>query len=258
MKKCVKCNQSVSWRMLFILLMIVGFIWVSYFLFEIDESFSKQNRSLDVDDFCVLQNDNYLDTMDMPCPELKKDVLDKLPEGYQFLDYVYKIKNVALSTFHRDVTSSKNVYKTNHPVYTLILYKSEGELLSVCPGSAKTFPFVWSRIVNVSGKPGTAFLFDCDLLHAGCINNCRERDVIQYKICHQDDVEKLKHLQGVRMTKTDKCKITTPGKVMRKLSYVFEFPINYMFYPLMIKRENSDSFIGMIQSFVPLQYYNNV
>lgn len=258
MKKYVNCNHLVSWSILFILLLIG--LWFVYFLFEIDESssVSKKNRSLDVDDFCVLQNDNYLNTIDMPCAELKKDALGKLPEGYQFLDYVYKIKNVALSTFHRDVTSSKNVYKTNHPVYTLILYKSEGELLSVCPGSAKTFPFVWSRIVNVSGKPGTAFLFDCDLLHAGCINNCRERDVIQYKICHQDDVEKLKHLQGVRMTKTDKCEITTPGKVMRKLSYIFEFPINYMFYPLMIKRENSDSLIGKIQSFVPLQYYNNV
>ena len=93
----------------------------------------------------------------MPNSDLEQDTLSKLPEGYQFMDYVYIIKNNALSTFHRDVTSSKN---TSHPVYTLILYKSEGELLSVCPGSAKTFPFVWSKIVNINSKKGTAFLFD--------------------------------------------------------------------------------------------------
>ena len=166
--------------------------------------------------------------------------------GYTFVDYVYKIQNVALSTFHRDVTSSKNIYKTAHPVYTLILYKSGGDLLSVCPGSNKSYPFVWSNIVNISGEPGTAFLFDCDLLHAGCTNQCQKRDVIQYKICHVDDLDKLPHLQGVRANKTDVCEITTKGKIMRKLSYLFEFPINYVFYPLMIKRENSDSIIGKI------------
>ena len=187
-------------------------------------------------------------TTDLPCNKLKQDALQMLPSGYTFIDYVYKIQNVALSTFHRDVTSSQHIYKTNYPVYTLILYKSWGDLLSVCPGSNTSYPFVWSNIVNISGEPGTAFLFDCDVLHAGCTNECRKRDVIQYKICHVDDLDKLAHLQGVRANKTDVCKITMTGKIMRKLSYFFEFPINYMFYPLMVKRENSDSIVGKIQS----------
>ena len=72
------------------------------------------------------------------------------------MDYIYKINDGALSTFHRDVTSSKTIY----PVYTLILYKYDGELLSVCPSSNTTYPFVTSRIVNVEGKSGTCFLFD--------------------------------------------------------------------------------------------------
>jgi hypothetical protein len=87
-------------------------------------------------------------------------------------------------------------------VYTLILYKNEGELLSLCPRSNQTYPFVWSSIVNVKGKRGTAFLFDCDLLHAGCTNYCKEREVIQYKICHHDDLNKLKHLQGIKKNKS--------------------------------------------------------
>ena len=44
---------------------------------------------------------------------------------------------------------------------------------------------------------------------------------------------------------------------VRKLSYFFEFYINYIFYPFMIKKESSDTFIGKIQSIVPINYYNN-
>jgi hypothetical protein len=241
---------------------VISFVFIfviilAYYFIETDESIDKI-RTIEKDGFCVLHNDEYTTTQDIPCDKLKDDTLRMLPSGYTFVDYVYKIQNVALSTFHRDVTSSKHIYKTNHPVYTLILYKSGGELLSVCPGSDKSYPFVWSRIVNISGEPGTAFLFDCDLLHAGCTNQCRKRDVIQYKICHADDLDKMPHLHGVRTQKTDVCKITTKGKILRKLSYLYEFPINYLLYPLMIKRENTDSIIGKIQSYIPITYYNNV
>jgi hypothetical protein len=238
-------------------LLIIILIIIIYYLWETNETI-RRTRTLAKDGFCVLYNPVYTTTTDFPCNKLKEDALRMLPSGYTFIDYVYKIQNVALSTFHRDVTSSQNIYKTVYPVYTLILYKSHGELLSVCPGSNKSYPFVWSNIVNISGKPGTAFLFDCDVLHAGCTNYCRKRDVIQYKICHIDDIDKLSHLRGVRANKTDVCEITTYGKIMRKLSYFFEFPINYMFYPLMVKRENTDSIVGKIQSYIPIQYYNNV
>jgi hypothetical protein len=44
---------------------------------------------------------------------------------------------------------------------------------------------------------------------------------------------------------------------MRKMSYYFEFPVNYLFYPLMTKRESDDSMIGKIQRMIPIKYYNN-
>lgn len=236
---------------------ILLFVIIYIFIYLLESYEDGKHRELEVDGFCVLQNDKYLTTNKKPCYQLQQDVIQQLPDGYEFIDYIYTIKNVALSTFHRDVTSSKNIYKTKYPVYTLILYKNEGELLSVCPRSHQSYPFVWTRIVNIKGKKGTAFLFDCDLLHAGCTNYCKEREVIQYKICHRDDMDKLKHLQGIRKNKSGVCKITTGSVWLRKLTYFFEFPINYLFYPFMIRRKSSDTLIGKIQSFIPVEYYNN-
>lgn len=236
-------------------------VYVLYYNTEEYETYvtSIQKRTLTKDGFFVLYNPIYSEnTIDYPCSELVNDVLKILPPDYVFIDYVYKINDTALSTFHRDVTSSKNTFNTNHTVYTLILYKYDGELLSVCPGSNKTYPFVWSKIVNINGKSGTTFLFDSDLLHAGRKNNCKHRKVIQYKLCHKDDLQKLKSLHDVYVEKTTKCVNNFYGEVMRKLSYFFEMPINYFAYPLMIKRETPNSFIGFIQSFIPLNYYNNV
>ena len=219
---------------------------------------SKYN--LEIDGICILYNPEYATkTMELPSDNLKQDILAKLPPGYMFIDYIYKIQNSALSTFHRDVTSSQYIYKTKYPVYTAILYKYSGELLSFCPGSNKTYPFVGSRITNMYGKAGTVFLFDCDILHAGCDNNCIvKREVLQYKICHKDDLERLHELSSVNVTKIEiDCKSTIWNKIMRKASYFFEMPINTFLYPLMIKRENTNNIIGRIQEFIPISFYNN-
>uniref|UniRef100_A0A6C0B8Z2 Prolyl 4-hydroxylase alpha subunit Fe(2+) 2OG dioxygenase domain-containing protein n=1 Tax=viral metagenome TaxID=1070528 RepID=A0A6C0B8Z2_9ZZZZ len=239
---------------------LIVILYVVYYFFEESENYttSINLRTLEKDGFCVLYNPQYIKTISEPCIKLQEDVLSHLPDGYVFMDYIYKINDGALSTFHRDVTSSKTIYKTDYPVYTLILYKYEGDLLSVCPNSNATHPFVGSRIVNVEGKAGTCFLFDCDLLHAGCTNYCKERHVIQYKLCHQQDIHKLSHLQGIRNEKNDVCSLTLYNSMMRKLSYYFQLPINSILYPLMIKRENKKTIIGKIQSFIPIKYYNNV
>lgn len=240
-----------------ILLIIIYLLYYSTEYYE-DYRVSMNKRTIETDGFCVLYNPEYSSrTIDYPCNMLVNDVLKLLPKDYMFIDYVYKIKNVSLSTFHRDVTSSKHIYKTNYPVYTLILYKYDGELLSLCPGSNKTYPFVLSKIVNIKGKSGVAFLFDCDVLHAGMINNCKYRNVIQYKICHKSDLPKLKMLSGVYKEKTEKCVNNLYVKIIRKLSYFFEMPINYFAYPLMIKRQEKNSIIGKIQSLIPINYYNN-
>ena len=194
--------------------------------------------SLDQDGFCILQS--------------PKEALALLP-GYQFMDYVYRIDDGTLATFHRDVTSSPTVYQTKHPVYTLIHYLYEGHQLSVCPGSHRS-PFV-GRILNLEGDR-CCFLFHCDLLHAGRNNNCKERHVIQYKLCHPEDLDALSHLQGIRAHKQEKCQDTFYASMVRSLSYYFQFPL-LLATPLMIERDTNDTLRGKIQSVIPLSYYNN-
>jgi hypothetical protein len=207
-----------------------------YLLYYMIEETNQNTRTLEQDGFCILQS--------------PKEALTLLP-GYQFMDYLYEIEDSALSTFHRDVTSSKTVYQTDHPVYTLIHYLYEGDLLSVCPGSHRS-PFV-GRILNLEGRG--CFLFDCDLLHAGRINHCKERRVIQYKLCHPDDLDKLSHLQGIRVHKQEACHDTFYVSFIRKLSYYVQFPL-LLATPLMIQRHSDDTLGGKIQSVIPLSYYN--
>ena len=240
-------------KYIFIIFVVVFFCF--YFTEKNESSKNSSKYTLEEDGICILYNPEYATKKNI----FEKDILRKLPTGYVFLDYVYKIENSSLSTFHRDVTSSQYIYKTKYPVYTAILYKYSGELLSFCPGSHFTYPFVWSRITNMSGSSGTVFLFNCDILHAGCDNDCiLKRDVIQYKICHRDDVDKLKDLSGIRRLKREtECTATIWNKIMRKASYFFEMPINTFLYPLMLKREERDNIIGKIQEYIPISFYNN-
>ena len=248
-------------KYIFIIFILVFFCFYSIEKHEkMGENENENIYSLEMDGICILYDPEYATkTVDYPCNKMKRDILEKLPSGYIFIDYFYKIENSSLSTFHRDVTSSKHIYQTKYPVYTAILYKYSGELLSFCPGSNFTYPFVWSRIVNMSGEYGTVFVFDSDILHAGCDNAClKRREVLQYKICHRDDLEKLKLLSGIYVVKIEtECKTTIWNRIMRKCSYFLEMPINTFLYPLMIKRENTDNIIGKIQEYIPISFYNN-
>jgi hypothetical protein len=243
---------SRDWGIAMIILLIAAYIGWYFIESEISVSYGEDIGSL-AQGVCVFSDPAYL----ADSRRFRGDVLAKLPPGYEFMDYAYEIKNTALSTFHRDVTSSKHIYRTRHPIYTCILYKYDGELLSVCPGSHATYPFVSARIVNFSGPSGTAFLFDSDLLHAGRENGCRERSVVQYKICHREDRGKLRHLEGTRAYKDEACRIGWDARVLRKLSYYFEFPVNYWLYPFMMRREPESTWTGAIQKMIPLQFYNN-
>ena len=189
-------------KIYFVVRYFILFLLIYYIVFysqEIQLTIYQQKYDLEKDGLCVLYNPIYSkETTNKPCKLLETDILRELPDGYQFIDYIYKIENNSLSTFHRDVTSSKQIFKTKHAVYTVILYKYDGELFSFCPGSNHTYPFTWSKIVNVSGFKGTVFLFDSDILHAGAnyIGN-NHRELIQYKVCHRDDLQFLISLIGV-------------------------------------------------------------
>jgi len=170
--------------LLFILVIIL------YFTYErkYDE---KYKPTLEHDGFI------FLDSAD------SKHILKHLPNGYQFMDYKYTIEGCTLSTFHRDVTSSQYVFKTEHPTYTFIKYDHEGPALSVCPGSHRTAPLLISQPITVNSK---YVLFNCDVVHAGSLNLKKlPRKAIQYKIIHDNDRTRLKHLNGIHKVKKGDC-----------------------------------------------------
>lgn len=238
-------------QIIFAIILIAIILIDTYYFFESSESAENSLRTLEVDGFCCFHSDRREDE--------RGKTLASLPPDYEFLDYEYTIYSAALSTFHRDVTSSQRLYDCDHPVYTLIVYEYEGDLLSVCPASERTWPFVWSRIVNLSGPKGTCVLFNSEILHAGQPNKCRPRFARQYKICHRNDIQKLGHLQGIRAKKNTKCVDDIRSRIKRKLSYYFAFPINHAFYPFLIQKWGADTWMGRMQSLLPdHQFYNNI
>ena len=176
-------------------------------------------------------------TMDRPS---KDEILQKLPEGYEFLDYIYTIHGCTLSTFHRDVTSSQYVFKTKHPVYTFITYEYDGPALTVCPGSHSTTPMLYSRPVTINAN---SVLFNCDVVHAGSLNlEKKPRTAIQYKIAHKDDLEKLKHLNGIRKEKQGDCNKRNSVALdilYRKLSLIFSYIVNHHLTPYLQDRKSN-------------------
>lgn len=168
-----------------------------------------------------------------------EEALAYLPRGYEILNYSYSIEGQTLSTFHRDVTSSQYVYGTRHPTYTLIQYFYSGPHLSVCPQSHRQVPFLWSLPVLISGAEGQQILFNSDIVHAGAGTSTNRR-VVQRKIAHREDIESgsLDHLLGVHSTKLGVSIVGGGGAatlVLRPLSWIFSFPINHIFTPLLQK-----------------------
>jgi hypothetical protein len=249
----IKINNILKIKLIILLFII----YILYYYIE-DTVNLNNNFNFVNDGIFILYDTIYNSSNKTINEKLKIDVLNKLPKDYEFIDYSYIIKNTSLSHFHRDVTSSQTIYKSKYPIYTLIVYKSNGTLLSVCPGSHLTYPFVNSRIVNIEGTSGTAILFNCDILHSGCKNLCKKKEIIQYKMCHKSDLHLLKHLIGKHVKKEEKCSISIMDTITKKLSYYFQLPINTIFVPFMIERKNDNTFIGQIQKYLPISFYNNI
>ena len=246
----IKILQNI-WKPILMTFLIVFILLHVYFFFESSESAEKSTRTLKDDGFCCFKTESR--------EEERIQTLQRLPPNYEFLDYEYAIHSAALSTFHRDVTSSQTLYNCEHPVYTLIVYEYEGDLLSICPASERTWPFVWTRIVNLDGPKGTCILFNSEMLHAGQPNHCNPRFARQYKICHTTDIKKLVHLQGIRAKKDSICIDNTVSRMKRKISYYFAFLINHAFYPFLMQKWGTDTWMGQMQSWLPdHQFYNNI
>jgi len=219
-------------------IIITIIIYIIYLLNESKDIYSNC-RTINKDGYIVINNAN------------KKNILKYLPPDYMFIDYRYEIKGCTLSTFHCDVTSSKYIYKTKHPVYTLIIYKNDGPLLSVCPNSHKTVPFVWNKPVIIYGKKNTGILFNSDLIHAGAINNLEDkRNLIQYKICHKSDLNKLSHLIGINKINNNSClnKNKKYEYFCRKMSITFSFVINHLFTSILQEKPKKDTIFDYLLS----------
>ncbi|MGA0203547.1 MAG: hypothetical protein ACO3JU_10275 [Pseudohongiellaceae bacterium] len=180
------------------------------------------------------------DGIALPETEDQDAALALLPAGYEFLNYRYTISGCSLSTFHRDVTSSPYAFQTRHPVYTLICYENEGDLLTVVPGSHRSVPFVWGRALTINSRQGKAVLFQCDILHAGALTRNPERKAVQYKLAHQDDLPLLEGLQGIDVDKRERVTISLRYEwICRKLSQLFPFLINHVFTRHLQQRSDS-------------------
>jgi len=127
--------------MLFKLITIIIFIFfillILFLLLEDDDNESNL-RTINKDGFKIITN-----------PYNKEEILSYLPDGYIFIDYIYEIRGCSISTFHRDITLSKYIFNTIHPVYTYIIYHNTGRLLSIAPNSHTTTPFLWNRALTI-------------------------------------------------------------------------------------------------------------
>jgi hypothetical protein len=186
-------------------------------------------------------------------------ILKKLPNYYQFLDYEYKIVNSTVYTFHRDVTSSKNYQGLVYPSYTLIIYinNNNNKLLSICPNSHKQKLFI-SPPINIYGRTsGCGILFDADIVHAGAINETSERTAFQYKICHKEDIYKLKHLNGQYIEKIDKIRhFTLLDEIISFLSYK-TIPIFDTDLGTIIEKKPDNIIINKISEILNINFYIN-
>jgi hypothetical protein len=232
---------------IFIILIIFLIIYILYLLYE---KINTVDRTIENDGFVIINN-----------PENKNKVLNYLPEGYNFIDYIYRIKGCSISTFHRDITSSQYIYKTKYPVYTYIVYYNKGDVLSIVPNSHKTVPFLWYSVYTIKSTENIGVLFDCDLIHAGAINTFgNERLAMQYKICHYEDLEKLKHLKGINKTTNGNCNNIndTYVYILRKISLLFPYIINHLFTDLLQKKPKEDSILNyLINKFYIGDFYIN-
>jgi hypothetical protein len=123
-----------------------------------------------------------------------------LPQEYVLIDYTYVIENSSIHTFHRDYTSSKNYNNLKYPSYTMILYLDKSDTgLNIIPGSHRdnSYVYIHNQAKKLHFVPGTAVIFDADILHAGSIvHNDIKRRCIQFKIIHKEDIHKLPSLQN--------------------------------------------------------------
>ena len=214
----------------------------------------------DLSDFTpTLEGDGFNIYRTTNTPTAQEFILQFIGPNYEFVDYEYVIQGCTLSTFHRDVTSSPYEFGTTYPVYTYIVYNNSGPLLSVCPGSHLTVPFLNSKPMTIVGENNTmtSVLFHCDLVHAGAGNDLgSKRYARQYKIVHKDDANRLAHLRGIHKTTSHgECHMNPMYEAsMIKSSLLFSFWSNHVWTEYLQNRQ--ENMVGKIIQWVYPDFYN--
>lgn len=257
MKKQI-LQDVLNLRFIIYIIMLVMIIYIIYYSIPLS---LKNPPTIENEGFCYWKTNKYLDYLNpiQKREEIKEEFLSKLPDGYIFLDYYYYIKGCSLSTHHRDVTSGQHYFKTKYPTYTAIIYEYDGDFLSITPNSHNEFPFIFSRSTNISGEKNTCVLFNADMLHCGMINKVGvNRKVIQFKIVHRDDLDKLLELNNIRVDKEGQCNLKKHSELgLRFISYHFAWFINSFLTPL-LQKHKKDGLGHILQSIVPVSFYNNI
>ena len=207
-----------------------------------------------------LSNDGYA-VFHTDATEYRSRVLDRLPAGYEFLNYEYTIRGTSLSTWHRDVTSGQTYHATTHPTYTVIRYEYDGDFLTVVPMSHATYPFSIGRTQMINGTAGTTVLFNADLLHSGAPNRVgAARLARQYKVAHRDDRPRLTHLEGVNLCKDGGgSEMTHLDWAKRLLSWQWAWLLNLPEVAhLSQERQPPGSFGALLQRAVNLDFFNRI
>lgn len=250
-----------------ILLVILQILFPNYTKEKVHNNISNLtiiNNGIKV--FNINNNDNVIQKQYVynPIePSIEKQTLSFLPKDYVFLNYSYEIKNSTLYTFHRDVTSSKTFQQLTYPSYTLIIYFYKGNHLSICDNSHKA-KYSIPKPTIVSGNVGQAILFDADIVHASALSNTHTKSMTytryckQYKIAHIHDIEKLSHLQGKHISKTDvPKKISTAKLFIRMLSHKYIFLFDNLFIGSFIERQYNNTIVNLISYMLNLDFFNN-
>jgi hypothetical protein len=221
-----------------------------YLLAPPQETHLRPNTTTD------LQKDGFV-TYTSNGQDFKLDTLLRLPPDYIFLNYSYTIQGTSLVTWHRDVTSGQQYFGTRYPTYTAILYLCSGDLLTVSPGSHRTFPFSYGAPLIIRGGIGTMVLFNADLLHAGAPNKLgNDRIAVQFKIAHADDLPFLTHLQGIHARKIESNNMYGFKDMVRRwFSWKFSWITNTALYPFMQRRHGG--VMGALQYIANMDFYNN-
>ena len=122
-----------------------------------------------------------------------------LNDDYKFMDYIFTIIKSNFHTCHRDYNGIFYNKGQKYNSYTIIFYLEDMDsCLDVLSGSHKK-----KNIINLTDlskkikcKPGSAILFDANLIHSGSFNKKPNNMRIQMKITHKDDFNVINYYQN--------------------------------------------------------------